>query len=531
MTTRLIASPAVVGLFLVVGGCSSVNQRPEPQAGYAVAEDPGDATSTGAIRLATFEEPAESSPADSPDLAPVPSSENTTPATFESGAIFQAPEAPFVLEAVQAESNTIDLDLTDALAMAVGQNPRIAFAAARYREAYARLESARTLWLPSLRAGVSYYHHDGSLQDSGGQLLDASRSSLQTGLGVRAVGTGLPAVPGVAAEFHASDAVFQPKIAAHAASARNAAAETATNDTLLATALAYLDLLRATQQLRIAEETRDNAENLAQLTATFASAGQGPQADADRAQTELVRRRIDVSRAQESTRVASARLAELLSLDPSIEVKPREPAIVPIDLVSLELPAADLVATGLANRPELAEAQYLVCEAIHRYRRERYAPLLPSVLLGVSQSDFGGGVGSNIDNHRGRFDFDATVYWELRNFGLGERAKRAETRSRYDQARALQVSMMDRVAREVVEAHAQAQARKGQIEVAESGVKSATDSYRRNLIRIREGQGLPIEVLQSLQALDEARRGYLRTLADYNEAQFRLQRALGWPIQ
>ncbi len=68
------------------------------------------------------------------------------------------------------------------------------------------------------------------------------------------------------------------------------------------------------------------------------------------------------------------------------------------------------------------------------------------------------------------------------------------------------------------------------IDVSELGVESATDSYKRDLERIHEGQGLPIEVLQSLQALDEARREYLRTLADYNEAQFRLQRALGWPI-
>ena len=137
---------------------------------------------------------------------------------------------------------------------------------------------------------------------------------------------------------------------------------------MLATALAYLDLLRATQQLRIAEATRDNAKKLADLTAKFASTGQGPQADADR--------------------------------------------------------------------------------------------------------------------------------------------------SRFDQARALQVSMMDRVAREIVEAHVQVQSRNGQIDVAKSGVKSATDSYERNVARIREGEGLPIEVLQSLQALDESRREYLRKLAD-----------------
>jgi outer membrane protein TolC len=49
--------------------------------------------------------------------------------------------------------------------------------------------------------------------------------------------------------------------------------------------------------------------------------------------------------------------------------------------------------------------------------------------------------------------------------------------------------------------------------------------------RIRAGAGLPIEVLQAIQALDQARREYLRAVADHNEAQFRLHRALGWPIR
>ena len=62
-------------------------------------------------------------------------------------------------------------------------------------------------------------------------------------------------------------------------------------------------------------------------------------------------------------------------------------------------------------------------------------------------------------------------------------------------------------------------------------VKRAVDSFDRNLLRVRDLQGLPIETLQSIQALDQARREYLRALVDYNAAQFRLQRALGWPVQ
>ncbi len=533
MSGRLSILP-VVGILLVEVGCSGLDNRPEPIDGSLrrerAAHQQVDRNRTATIRPARFDKRVEGSSEVPADSLPVPVNEPLARLGLQphqTSHTFGLPSAPMEFTTVPAALN---LDLPGALAMAAGQNPQIAFASARYREAYARLESAQTLWLPSIRVGASFNHHDGTLQASGGQVLNASRSSLQAGLGTRAIGAGSPAVPGVSAQFHTSDAVYQPAIAGHAAAAQNAAAVAVTNNTLLATALAYLELLGTTQQLRIAEDTRDNAENLAALTATFARTGQGPQADADRTQTELVRRRNAVSRAQENKQVATARLAELLSLDPSVGVMPLEATIVPIELVSPDLPPSELVATGLTNRPELSEAQSLVCEAVCRLRRERLAPLLPSVLLGISQSGFGGGFGSNIDNYRGRFDFDAAVFWELRNLGFGERAKRAETSSGYDQALALQAGMMDRVAREVVEAHTQVNARKDRIEVARSGVESATNSYERNLVRIREAQGLPIEMLQSLQALDEARHEYLRTLVDYNEAQFRLQRALGWPV-
>ncbi|MFP6670192.1 MAG: TolC family protein [Pirellulaceae bacterium] len=530
MAMRFLAFSILLGNVVITGGCLSLTQYPGPRTGPTRTADRG-GTGSSTVQLATFDEPRETGTRDVSELLPVPRTHKLANVALEPRTIQQALNPPVEAASVEADVATIDLDLTGALSLATGQNPQIEFAAARYREAYARLEAAYALWLPSLRAGVSFNHHDGTLQTAGGGVIDASRSSFQQGLGAGAVAAGSPAVPGVSSQFHSADAVFQPLIAEHSASAHNAARQVTTNDTLLATALAYLDLLRTTQQLRISEETRDNAKKLADLTSSFASAGQGSQADANRARSELIRHRVELSRAKENRRVASARLAEFLSLDPAVEIVPQEPTIVPIDLVSPEMSAGELLANGLENRPELAELQFLVCEAVYRYRREKYAPMLPSVLLGVSQSSFGGGFGSNIDNQRRRFDFDATVYWELRNFGFGERAKRDETRSRYDQVEAQQVGMMDRVAREIVEAHEQVKSRKERIEISKLGIKSATNAYQRDLERIREGEGLPIEALQSIRALDQARREFLRSVVDYNAAQFRLQRALGWPIQ
>ena len=86
-------------------------------------------------------------------------------------------------------------------------------------------------------------------------------------------------------------------------------------------------------------------------------------------------------------------------------------------------------------------------------------------------------------------------------------------RLRMEQARLIQIRLMDQVSREILEAHAQSQSLRGQIAVAESGIRVAGESYRRNLQRIRGGQGLPLEMLQLIQPLDQSRREYLQQSA------------------
>ncbi len=192
------------------------------------------------------------------------------------------------------------------------------------------------------------------------------------------------------------------------------------------------------------------------------------------------------------------------------------------------LPAVDLVKLGLCHRPELAESRHLVSQACQRLRRERFAPLVPSIALGLSYGGFGGGFGDEIRHTGDRLDADAAAYWELRQVGLGERAVRAEASSRLRQAELRQVADLDRVAAEVVTAHAQVQTRSGRIDVVRAGIQAAEESFQLNWDRIQNAQGLPIEVLQSIQSLAVVRREYLNAVVDYNIAQFQLWWAAGW---
>jgi len=422
------------------------------------------------------------------------------------------------------------IDLSTALMLTSGRSPEVSWAQARIEESRAQMNRAEMLWLPSLRAGANYNKHEGRIQDVAGSIIETSRGSGFSGLGAGAVGAGSPSIPGVVAQFHLSDAVFQPEIARQTVRARSAHARATSHNELLKTALAHLQMLKATQELAVVTQTVEQFEELVRVTREFAAAGQGLESDHDRARTELALRRSELLQTEESVRVASARLAQQVRWEYGVELRPAESQLYPVSLVPVDTTAQGLVALGLSNRPEVAESRHLISEAVERLKREQFAPLIPSVLLGVSYGGQIGGLGGRFENGGDRFDADAMAYWEIRQLGFGEQIAQREARARILQTRNRQVALMDTVAREIVESHVQVQSRGQQIKMAEESVSAAQDSFRRNWERIQNGQGLPIEALQSIQALATARKEYIRTIADHNAAQFTLHRSLGWPV-
>jgi outer membrane protein TolC len=429
-----------------------------------------------------------------------------------------------------APPNAMLMNLPSALSMIGGDHPAVGLAQWKVQEAYANLDQAEVLWLPSIQTGLSFHRHDGNLQASNGDIVDVNRSSLQYGLGAGTVGAGTTPQPGIRAQFHLADAIFQPDIAQKTAWATCHAEKAVVNRQLRDVAVAYLRLLDAHQQLTILLEVKDRTATVSKITNDFAGAGQGLQADADRMRTELNLIEGRIAAAHEQVDVATAQLAHALSADPGQKIIPMDPTVVPIELVSPELDKGALIASGLSNRPELKELQALVAAACDRHRRQKYAPFVPSVLLGLSTGEFGGGVGSFIGNVDNRYDFDAMVTWEIRNFGFGERSARRRSQAQVQQAMFRKVSLIDDVAREITEAHTQVKHRRDRMAVTQTSIQSAQSSYDRNLSRIREGEGLPIEVLQSVKALEASRRAYLDAVIAYNEAQVQLQWALGWQV-
>jgi len=445
--------------------------------------------------------------------------EITTPSSERSDPMQQA-----------SDTATVPINLPTALAMVSGQHPVVGFARWRVQEAYAQLDQAKVMWLPSIQSGFNYRRRDGNYQDVQGSIVDVNLNSFNYGLGAGAVAAGSPTQPGVVAQFHFADALFLPRAAEKTAWARQHAASATLNLQLLTGGIAYIDLLEAFQDVEIIAEAVQRTSDLAKITRDYADAGQGLKSDADRTATELALLQTRQFVARERQQVASTRLARALSIPMSSALIPQDTTVVPLEMLHTSSDESTLISTGLSARPELKESQSLVAAACEAYKREKYAPFVPSVLLGFSTTSFGGGLGNHADNFGGRYDIDAMMVWEMRNLGFGEGAARRERTAQIQQATFTKLRIMDQVAQEVAEANVQVGMRRQQWEMARAAIATARDSYQRNVDRIRDGQGLPIEVLQSIQALEASQRAYLNAVANYNRAQLQLQWALGWPV-
>jgi outer membrane protein TolC len=463
-----------------------------------------------------------------PDAAqPVPSPSAGSPANGEGFPLIAGQEVQ-------------PIDLASALRLAGARDVDIAVARQQVLRALGALDQARGLWLPSLFTGPTYYRLDGHVQEINGKVITVDRGSLFLGTTATLAnsfpaappGSGFPPLNSLSGVLRFSDAIFGVQVAKRTIAANEAGVAATTNDALLAVADAYFDLQEAAGTLAIAREAAGNAQVLEEITGAFAQSGAGLDADHRRILAEVRSRKRSIRLTAGQLEVASANLVRPLLLDPHVVVAPVEPAESVIRLVADEIPLDDLIAQGWRCRPELAQARELVEAAVLRLKQAKLRPFVPSLAVTYSGGGFGGGVGSAFGNFSTRGDFAASLFWDLRGLGLIDRGVIREAQAGRQTADINFTRAQAQVAADVVASYKARLAAAEAMDDARESVSEAIQSLELNLTNIRRGAGLPgatrpIEVLQPIQALAQARADYLLVVLSYNRAQFRLLRAIG----
>ena len=167
------------------------------------------------------------------------------------------------------------IDLPSALRLAGAQNPGLVVAYQRTLATTAARQLAAARLLPNLNAGSNFDGHSGVLQQASGNILNVHRDSLYV---VRGSGRGCGRHrqrAGRAVQPNLSDSIFN-YLATGPAIDRARFLNQAVGNTLQRdVALAYGELLRAEGQRAISRQIRDNAAEVARVTAAFTQAGQG----------------------------------------------------------------------------------------------------------------------------------------------------------------------------------------------------------------------------------------------------------------
>jgi outer membrane protein TolC len=426
------------------------------------------------------------------------------------------------------------IDLAAALKLAGVENPAILLARQRVVEALALRQLAAAQFLPSLNAGLSYDAHTGPLQLANGNILSVNRDSLYLGAGSNAVSAGTVNIPGVVYDVNVSQTIYG-YLQSRQQVTRNRHAEAAmTNDMLRLVASAYLDLLKAEAMRSVTLQARNEAQIIAKLTKEYADVQQGRQSDADRARTELDDRRIDNIEAEAKITRVSARLAELLNMDPSTRLHPAEERLVPFSVVPDPVPLQELLAIAMMQRPELAERRVAIRQAFLELSAARVLPFSPNIIVGLSGGVFGGG--SNLATTEPRFgsfdnrdDLDVVIYWTVQNMGIGNLALIRLAASHTRSANLQQLEVLNRVRAEVAQAYMRKQTYYDNMLLAEKAIPVGVRALTLDFQRVKQGVGLPIELLESFRLLNQARLDLLDAIVGYNQAQLDLYVALGQP--
>src|SRR5438876_8446919 len=221
-----------------------------------------------------------------------------------------------VVAEINRSLHVLTIDLPSALRLDGARNLDVQLAREKVAEAYATQESAIERFFPWLAPGVTYRRHDNLIQNTEGLIEEVHKQSYSPG-----------AI--VAAQTDLGDAIFKELEAHQLTKAARHGLDAQRAETVLGAAQRYFDLAAAQEAVGIAREALRISTDYATQIERAVDAGIAFKGDALRVKVQQQKDEIALRRAEENARLASAKLVQLLHLEPTIELVLRDVSLVP----------------------------------------------------------------------------------------------------------------------------------------------------------------------------------------------------------
>lgn len=409
----------------------------------------------------------------------------------------------------------LPISLDAVLRLAEEQNPQLAVARARVREAHAEKAVAGKAWLPAVYVGTAYYRHEGGIQNQDGTLQHSSFGALFGGLEMNA-------------RFDIRDVAYQQMNASRRVWQQKGELSKLNYETLLDATGTYVDLLAVRTGEMMTRATLKSLEALDERARKVAESEPAAKVEVSRIQADLHGRRHILARLQGEGTAASAKLVYLLGLEPCAELVPVDERLVPLDLVDVTPQVCDLVAQALASGPGVREMEgmlSLIYEGIEKSKGP--GQYLPVVQLRMLQGGFGAGPGSELDWDN-RWDLGVQFRWNLTEH-LTKAERRRVAQARLDQVNSAYQDLRGKLTLGVQEAREAVLSGREQIRLAREQMREAEQAYKlSNEQMLNNIPGASPSVVQlSLQALGMAQANLVQAIRGHNRAQLRLLLLLG----
>jgi outer membrane protein TolC len=418
--------------------------------------------------------------------------------------------------AVSGESGqqTYPIDLPTALRLVQAQNLDVKIARERLNEAKANHAGAIAKFLPWISAGYAFRRHEGRTQAVDGSVLDVDKQSIAVG-------------PTITAQIDIGEAIFSSLAARQAVTASASSLIAQQEDSTLSAASNYFDLLKAKAVVDATQDALSTSEQYQQQIGGAVAAGIAFKGDELRVQTQTERYRVSLTQARQQQRAAAAKLAQVLHLDPLVELVPQDSDLVPINIMDATATQEGLVKQALAVRPELKQSEAQVSAARSAKNSTIYGPLIPSLGVQAFLGEFGGGRGDAGGNFGNSKDYYLGLSWRIGPGGLFDFSRINASKARLNTAELNAEKLTDEVKRQVVESYSRVMSLQSQMGATRQSLTTATETLRLTRDRKQLGVGAVLEDIQAQQELARARVDYLSAIVEFDKAQYELNKALG----
>ncbi|WMN12110.1 TolC family protein [Marivirga salinae] len=417
--------------------------------------------------------------------------------------------------------DTIPLILEKVMELAGANNLTIKEYQERQELANAQNTEANEWWLPDIYAGLQTHQLAGAAMNAdGGFFLEVDRSNLWSGIGLNA-------------NWDFADGIFKSKAASLKSDASSYKTEAERNQVILEAIKAYYELQAAQAELSAYQNLVSQADSIASQIDHQVESGLLYESELLLAKSNRNHLKVEMANAHKRFLEKSSRLVNILNFKKGIQLVSADSMMTVLQFEE------DLLVESVEghNRAEI-KAIALDLEAIETEKKTTTVGLLiPELAVGAYGSYFGNLSGNVRAMEPNRFPetrqqyptraLNASLMW---NIPLGRLFSGGELKvynSRISLAEIESEQMKAQIREEITNAQQKIDLGKQQVEIAKESLELTAEAVDQSIKKQENGTAKPFEVFQAQQFYLQALIDYLKSVGDYNAAQYELKVAKG----